>query len=267
MTQPAAASAFQSLEKAFRVLELLGERSPRGVSEIADELGLDKSGVSRLLEALAEMGCAKALERRGQYGIGPRVLALAGSYLRDERLALEAAPILRELALAGRASAHLAVWVDGQALIIGREPSPERIQIAARLGARLPLHASALGKVLLAAMPTDDLAAALDAPLQRFTDRTITGARALRAALAEVRERGYATEAEEEHPGVGCLAAPVRDAQGLCLAAMSLAGPVQGTPFRLDAAHARLVADAAAELGRRVGTAAAPRSPQEPSHA
>jgi DNA-binding IclR family transcriptional regulator len=91
-------------------------------------------------------------------------------------------------------------------------------------------------------------------PLKRFTDRTITDARKLRKILDEIRRRGHSFESEEEHLGVGCIGAPVVDARGRWIAAMSIAGPLKGTTFRLDAGHVRLVAEKAAELSRLVGS-------------
>ena len=248
----AEASPYLSIQKAFGILELLAARSPRGVTEISDELGLEKSSVSRLLKSLAELGYATQSSRRGQYQVSARVLVLAQQYLAGDRLAREAQPILRELALRARASAHVALLLDGDLVIVAKEPSPERIQVATRVGGRTPLHASALGKILLCALPDRDRAAFLSRPLARFTDKTISDPRKLRKALDEVRRLGRAFESEEEHPGVGCIGAPVSDASGRWIAAMSIAGPVHGTPFKLDSAHLKLVVEKAAELSRRL---------------
>jgi DNA-binding IclR family transcriptional regulator len=244
-------SPYLSIQKAFRILELLAARSPRGVTEIAEELGLEKSSVSRLLKGLADLGYAQPDVRRGQYHGSPRVLLLAQHYLEGDPLVREAQPILRELATSARASAHVAVLVEDDLVIIAKEGSPERIQVATRVGGRTPLHASAMGKILLAGLSERELAPHLSQPLARYTDRTIIDPRKLRKALAEIRSRGYAFESEEEHPGVGCIGAPVRDPEGRWTAAMSIAGPLHGTPFRLDPAHLKLVTRAAEELSRR----------------
>lgn len=249
------ASPYLSIRKAFRILELLAESSPRGVTEIAHGLGLEKSSVSRLLKGLAEIGYAAPDARRGQYHASPRVLLLAQRYLEADPLVREAQPVLRRLAQDARASAHVAVLVEGDLVIVAKEPSPERIQVHTRVGGHTPLHASAMGKVLLAGLPEKELGPFLARTLERFTDRTITDPRKLRKALREVRTRGYALESEEEHPGVGCIGAPVRDAEGRWIAAMSVAGPLQGTPYRMDGPRLKLVTAAAEELSRRAGGA------------
>src|SRR5271166_1880359 len=219
---------FLSIEKAFRILEILSAHSPLGVTEIAAELGLKKSSVSRLLKALAELGYAEVTAQRGQYRMGPRILGLAKAYLEDDRLVKEAQPILHELALSLRASAHLAVLAGGDIVIVAKEPSPEHIQVTTRVGGRTPLHASALGKVLLADLPEKKRAALLGDTLTRYTERTITDPRKLDEVLDEIREQGFAVELEEEHAGVGCIGAPVRSALGRWIAAISVAGPLHG---------------------------------------
>ena len=246
------ANPYLSIEKAFRILEILSAHSPQGVTEIAVELGLKKSSVSRLLKALAELGYAEATPQRGQYRIGPRILVLARGYLEDDRLVREAQVILRELALALRASAHLAVLAGGNLVIVAKEPSPEHIQVTTRVGGRTPLHASALGKILLADIPQKKCATLLGGTLTRYTDKTITNTRQLQKLLDQIREQGFAIELEEEHVGVGCIGAPVRDALGRWIAAVSVAGPLYGTPFKIDPAAQRLVMDKAEELSRRI---------------
>lgn len=247
------AAPYRSLEKALGILELLAERSPRGVSEVADAVGLDKSSVSRLLKALSGWGYAALSGGRGRYQVGPRVLALGALYLQADRLVAEAQPALRDLAAGTRASAHLAVAVGNQMLIVAKEPSPERIQVDSRVGGRIAPHASALGKVLLAGLPETERAAFLQSPLPRFTGRTIIDRRRLERALDAVRRRGYALESGEEHGGVGCIGAPVRDGPGRWVAAISVSGPLRGTPFALDRRRVALVVAAAAGLSRRMG--------------
>lgn len=246
------ASPYLSIQKAFRILEILSARMPQGVTEIAETLELEKSSVSRLLKSMLELGYVTTAARRGQYQVSPRILVLAQQYLDSDRLILEARSILRELALEARATAHLGIVIEGQTLVVAKEPSPELIQVATRVGARIAPHASALGKALLAGLPEDRLEPFLAAPLPRFTDKTVVDRRQFVRALDEVRRKGYSLESEEEHPGVGCIGAPVRDASGRWVAAISAAGPLGGTPFRLDQAHVKMVLAKAEQLSERL---------------
>jgi len=253
-TGPRAAPAnpYGSIQKAFRIVELLAERSPLGVTEIARELVLEKSSVSRLLKNLCKMGYARQDTERGKYILSPRILMLAHHYQSGNRLVKEVQPILQTLARAARASAHLGILVDSHLMIVVKEPSPEVIQVTSETGGHMPLHASALGKVILAGQTEDVCTRLLKTPLKRYTKNTITDLKSLRRALQEVRQQGYALEIEEEHLGVGCIAAPVRDTAGQWVAAVSVAGPVQGTPFKLDARCRQLVVQKADELSHRI---------------
>lgn len=243
---------YESLRRALEVLELLATRSPRGVTEVAAALGMQKSGASRLLKALAGWGYVAPDLRRGQYQSGPRVIALAEQHVHGDPLLRAAPPVMRELAAASRASVHLALVAGDRMLVVSKEPSPEQIQVASRVGGQVTPHASAMGKVLLAGLSEKDRAPFLRGPLVRFTDRTIVQPGRLAKVLQEVRRRGFALESGEEHPGVGCIGAPILGRAGRWIAALSVAGPLAGTPFRLDARHRELVRKAAAEITRRL---------------
>src|SRR5262245_46289673 len=138
---PLQSNPYLSIQKAFRILEHLAERSPQGVTEIAAALGLEKSSVSRLLKGLADLGYLTPSARRGQYEVSPRVLVLAQRYLEGDRLIQEAQPVLRDLARQARATAHLGRMVEGQTLVVAKESSPELIQVATQVGGRITPHA------------------------------------------------------------------------------------------------------------------------------
>lgn len=249
----ARSTPYLSIRKAFRIIELLAAHSPLRVTEISQQLDLEKSSVSRLLKNLCALGYAVQNADRGQYQLSPRILVLAQRYQEGDRLVREAQPVLRELAGAVHASAHLGILVGRDLIVVAKEPSPGRIQVTTRVGGQMTLHASALGKVILAGQPEDRLESLLAHPLTKYTKHTITDMTRLRKALQEIRQTGYAIEVEEEDLGVGCIAAPVWDASGRWIAAISVAGPIQGTPYRIDAAHWQIVMEKANELSHRIG--------------
>jgi DNA-binding IclR family transcriptional regulator len=253
---------YLSLQKAFRILEFLAEAGSSNVSEVAEQLRLENSNASRLLKSLAELGYVSQPARRGQYQLGPRILMLAQGYREGDRLLKEAEPILAELAQSACATAHLGILVDKRAIVVAKVPSPERLQVASRVGGEIPLHASALGKILLASREDDDLAALLGKSPPAFTPHTITNLNALRKTIRQVRQQGYAFEAGEEHVGIGCIGAPVRDAANRWIAAISVAGPLQSTPFKLDQAHLALVLAKADALSNRLSSSVGPQSLQ-----
>jgi DNA-binding IclR family transcriptional regulator len=243
---------YESLRKAFEVLELLAAKSPRGVTEIAAALGIQKSGASRLLKALSGWGYVAQDLKRGQYASGPRVQALAEHAVHGDHLLRIAQPVMQALAQSTRATVHLGLVAGDRMLVAAKEPSPEQIQVQSRVGGAIVPHASALGKVLLAGMAEPERSAFLKPPLARFTERTIVEPRRLAKVLAEVRRRGFALEAGEEHPGVGCIGVPILGRAGRWVAGLSVSGPLSGTPFRIDARHRALAEKAGSEISRRL---------------
>lgn len=247
---------YESLRKAFEVLELLAVQSPRGVTEIAAELGMQKSGASRLLAALSRWGYVVQDLRRGQYRSGPRVMSLAEHFVQDDHLLKIAQPVMRDLAQSTRASIHLGLVVADRMLVAAKEASPETIQVQSRVGGFIVPHASALGKVLLAGLAEKERAAFLRKPLSRFTEHTVVEPRRIERMIQEVRRRGYALESAEEHAGVGCIGVPIVGRADRWVAALSVSGPLSGTPFRLDARHRGLALRAGSEISRRLASPA-----------
>lgn len=243
---------YESLRKAFEVLELLAARSPQGVTEIAAALGIQKSGASRLLKALSGWGYVARDVQRGQYRSGPRVLSLAEHFVQDDHLLRIAQPVMRQLAQATRASIHLGLVVADRMLVAAKEASPETIQVQSRVGGFIVPHASALGKVLLASLGEKERAAFLRGPLSRFTEHTVVELRQIERMIQDVRRRGYALESGEEHLGVGCIGVPIVGRAERWVAALSVSGPLSGTPFRLDARHRGLALQAGSEISRRL---------------
>jgi len=101
-------------------------------------------------------------------------------------------------------------------------------------------------------MSEKDRAPFLKGPLAPFTDRTIVQPERLARVLRDVRRLGFALESGEEHPGVGCIGVPIRGRADRWIAALSVSGPLSGTPFRLDARHRDLARKAADEISRRL---------------
>jgi DNA-binding IclR family transcriptional regulator len=161
--------------------------------------------------------------------------------------------LLRGLADETQETVNLAVRAGSEAVNIEQiAPHGRRVLNIGWVGRRTPLHASSTGKMLLAFLPEADLDALLQEPLPPFTEHTITEPQALRADLALVRKRGYATGLEELEIGLNAVAAPVRDHTGRVIATFSVAGP----SYRLS--KQRIEEEVAArvmECGKRISSA------------
>lgn len=237
----------QSADRALAILAAFTESRPDiGVSELARELDMHKSTVSRLLATLEGRGLVRRVEDR--FVPGPELARLGSLAARGLALLPVAREPLARLAAGTGETVNLAVRRGDQVLNVHQVESAHFVALTDWTGRVTPLHASANGKALLA-FGTGPL----PAELSRQTVRTIVDPAELAAALARARRRGYATAAEELEAGLNSVAAPVFDASRSCIAAVSVAGPsyrvTQGRLPELGRACAASAAEISACLG------------------
>jgi DNA-binding IclR family transcriptional regulator len=236
----------QSADKALAILAVFDERRPDlGVSELAGELGMHKSTVSRLLGALERRGLVR---REGErFAPGPELARLGALAVRGLTLAGAARPPLELLAEETGETVNLAVRDGDRALNVLQVDAAHFVGVTDWTGRAAPLHASANGKVLLAFG---------DGPLgrlTRLTPKTIVDRAQLRAELERTRAAGFAVAVEELELGLHAVAAPVFDATGSCVAAVSVSGPAYRLTERRLPEVGRLCAAAAADVSARLG--------------
>jgi IclR family KDG regulon transcriptional repressor len=211
----------QSLARGLKILDLLGHaQDGLSVTEIAEELNVDKGSASRLVSTLERYGYVEKDELTRRCHLGPQVVSLSRSLLSRMPLREAAKPYLRQLMEQTGECAHLAVPAQGKVLYIDQVESPATLRVNAQVGTMNPLHCTALGKALLAFSDLD-----LPPKLDSFTPRTITDPDALRLVLDEVRRLGYAVDDEEFDLDVRCIAAPVFDYRGKVVGSIGISGP------------------------------------------
>ncbi len=194
--------------RALAVLDTFSSSSPRlSLTDIADRSGTPLSTVHRLLAELTAWG---ALVRRpdGRYEVGRKLWDLGLLAPVQLELRQVAAPFLLDVHTATRDTVHLAVRDGLSALYVERISGRESVPVVSQVGSRLPLHATGVGKVLLAAAP-DDVVERMLGALSRETRHTIAEAPRLRREIAEVRRKGFARTAEEMTLGAASVAVPV----------------------------------------------------------
>ncbi|QCU78901.1 IclR family transcriptional regulator [Citricoccus sp. SGAir0253] len=213
---------------AGRVLAILDTFNDRhdslSLSSIARRAGLTLPTAHRLVGELVEWG---ALHRQpdGEYAIGLKVLelgSLAGHRLRLRQLAH---PYLHGLHHATRTNVHLSVSLERDILYLESMLAPDGAKVESRFGGRWPMHATATGRVLLAAAPPEQLDRVLQQPLTAYSAATETDPGRLRQLLAEVRQRGVAVAYDQIATGVIALAAPVTGPHGQAVAAIGITAP------------------------------------------
>jgi DNA-binding IclR family transcriptional regulator len=214
-------------EKTLSVLDALDGARSR-LADIAERAELPKSTVHRILRRLVERGYARA-QGDGVYVLGPRVLTMAGAMLGRLDVTALAGPVLRALHADVGHTVHFAMLSDDEAVYLEKLVDPGLpYQFASRVGGRIPLHCTAIGKALLAEMET---------PPEMDGE--------LRAELERVRERRFAIDDEENERNIRCVGAAVRDHTGAATHAISV-----------TALTVELSLDDAVALGPRVVAAA-----------
>ncbi|HEY7076450.1 MAG TPA: IclR family transcriptional regulator [Solirubrobacteraceae bacterium] len=216
----------QSIERAAAILRLLSGRRRLGVGELAGELGLPKGTVHGILRTLVLVGFVEQDADSGKYQLGAALLHMGSSYLDGNELRARALNWSDSLAARSTESVRIGTLHDRQVLVVHHVFRPDNSRQALEVGALLPAHATALGKVLLAHHAYVALELMADG-LHAFTPATITDPARLQEELAAVRERGWAADMEELVEGQTSIAAPIQDRNGLTVGAIGIFGPVQ----------------------------------------
>ncbi len=220
----------QTVTNALRLLEAFREAEELGVTELSRRLSLHKNNVFRLLATLEERGYVEQKAESDRYRLGLRCQDLGHSFARGSGLARHGRQMLETLVNATGESAHLAALLDLEVAHLDGEACDQPILSNLRKGQRLPLHCTALGKVLLASAGEEiwqeyDKRFAAKGELPRFSASTLVDRDKFFDHLKGVAGAGFALDLEECHPGMVCAAAPVLDASGRTVAALSVSAP------------------------------------------
>ena len=238
------------LLRAFALLEHVAAAGPLTLSEAARDSGLPKPTVHRMHAMLEDAG----LLLRGSDGRvspGPRLARFALDTLLNAAVRAPRHAILASLAEAVGETVNLTMLDGSEVVYLDRVEAAWPLRMTLAPGSRVPLHCTASGKLLLATQPAARrrrLIGALD--LARFTDRTLTDARALDAELARIRRRGYATDNEEYLAGLVCVAVPVVLASRRTAACVAVHAPVARMSLDAAIAHLPRLRDAAEAIAQ-----------------
>lgn len=244
--------------KALQVLLALGdEPTPLSLTEICHRVRMPKTTVFRYLQTLATTGFVRHDREQDVYHLGARLFELgrlAGQQMRIRDIAL---PMMTELRDRFNEAVNLGI-LDGEDVVyVEMVESRHALRMQATLGSRDPAYATALGKAMLAYM--DETARRRHLPA-RLTPRTVNTLRtraALLQALEQVRRDGYAVDEEENEDGARCIGAPIFEYPGRVTAAVSIAAPTARLHPEMVSKIAAAVKDAAAQISRQLGHAAA----------
>lgn len=254
-TAPAVVTAIRALDA---LTSLHGSATLDELTRVLDE---PRSSVHRILNTLVENELLQRPGQRGGYRMGPKVMTWGSTFLRAvnviDEFRVVASPIVARL----DETMQLAVldWPD--VVFVAHLDSQRPVRLATEVGRRLPAHATAAGKVLLAFSGTCTVDRYRDCEMRKLTARTVTSAEELERQLGRVRRRGWAEASEEASENLTCLAAPVHGHDGRVAAAMTICVPEPSLKVSYRKELARELLEACNELSRLIGADDPCRSP------
>jgi IclR family transcriptional regulator, acetate operon repressor len=239
-----------TVDKAVDVLLALhAAPAPQGVSALGRTLGLPRSSTHRLLATLARRGLVER-DPEGRYRPGITLVALGVGVLERDPLWRAARPLLEAEAQALGETVFLVAPRAGRLLVLDKVEGTGFLRAAPQVGAEVPVHATAVGKLFLAFAP-ERVGVAPGAALQRFTPQTLRSRRALAEAVAAARASGWAENRDEWVEGLYVVAAPIRVRDEM-RAALAVAAPTPRMRELGAATVARRTCAAALRIGTRL---------------
>ena len=217
----------KSLARALLLLDVLAQTPHEcSLGEVSRVAKLPPSTVHRLLHTLQQTGYVVQNQTTGSYALGDNLILLGRKAEQQRDVRRIARPCLEKLAQDTAETVNLTTVMENAVVQLDHVDSPNMLKVTWDPGQRFPIHASASGKVFLAFLPESEREHILKAvEFRSFTKRTIVDIKKSRSELSGIRERGYALDDAEREEGVRCVAAPIFDAKGTVIAAVSVSGP------------------------------------------
>lgn len=218
--------SIRAVERALDVLLCFSSRTPElSMTQIADQIGIHKSTVHRLLGTLERRRFVQRDPSTGAYRLGIRLLQMSYLTLEHNDLRRLAAPFMRRLCDKYQENVDISVLDETDVVFVNHMEGPQRVKVAATTGQRLPAFATASGRAILAYLPEDAVKRLLAQGMPHYTPYTPLTPAAVFEDLKLTREQGFACSIEEYEDGISAVAAPILDGSGHPLAATAIVGP------------------------------------------
>lgn len=245
----------QSVERALQILDLFNEQATElKITEISKQMGLSKSTLHSLLKTLQLHGYIDQNPENGKYRLGMKLVERGHFVVGTMDIRQKAKSWLTTLSQETGQTTHLGILDGNEGVYIEKIEGKQAAIAYSRIGRRLPVHATAIGKVLLAWLSEEECAAVLEGYVyQGFTSSTLTSRASLLAALQETRSNGYSMDNEENEPGVRCIAVPVWNHESRVIAALSLSTLTSRVNDDSLATYRQMLIDAGLGLSKTLG--------------
>ena len=247
----------QSVDRALLIIETLAEDDEGyRLTDLAVRTGLSPSTVHRLLTTLEKRRFVQFDRGESMWHVGAQSFAVGSTFVRRRNFVTQALPYLRKLRDQTRETANLAVVDDGAMVVLTRVESREIMRSVTKVGGRVPMVASGLGKALLSTYSEEDVFAIIQREgMPRLTSKSIVRAGELCKSLHDIRRQGYSVDDEEALMGLRCVSAVVYDDCSEPLAAISVSGKASRVPNDRLPVLGKLVQEVAAELTKALSGA------------
>ncbi len=231
-----AQNRIQSLDRALNVLDCLTEKPGMTLSEIAEKLEQAPATIYRVLSTYENRNIVEMNPNSQEWFIGSESFRLGSAFLRRSGVVERARPYMRDLMEETGETANLGTQVQGDVMFLSQVETHANIRAFFPPGTKSPLHASGIGKALLAhAEPAKIETYLKQKELQSFTSKTFSDPVALHQELLKVKAQGFAFDDEEKSTGMRCIAAPIFNFYGEAVAGISISGPSIRLPLeRID---------------------------------
>jgi IclR family acetate operon transcriptional repressor len=254
-TKPARTGGVQSVERAMAILEVLGQDEEGcRLTEVAQRTGLSTSTVHRLLTTLERQKFVQFDQSDSMWHVGRTAFTVGSTFVRQRNFVAPALPYLRRLRDLTRETANLGVIDDGEVVVLSQVESREIMRAITRVGGRVPMVSSGMGKAILATYAPADVDAIVSSHgMRKVTATSLTRGEDLQRQLTSVRAAGYAVDDEEFVPGLRCVASVVYNQHGEALCAISVSGLAQRIGAERLPVLGKLLAETARELTLALG--------------
>src|ERR1700756_411727 len=249
-----------AVERALAMLEAVAHE-PEGLSnaDISRKLQIPKSSASYILRTLETQGYLNRDENSGKYRVGLKILSLSRGALSGIDVREVALPIMRHLVEKTSLTCHLAILDGPEAVYIEKVEPPGFIRMDTWVGRRMRVHATSVGKALVAHIPENRLEKIIgERAMEKRTAKTITTLPRLLKSLEKVREQGYAVDDEENNMGARCLGAPIFNQHGVIEASLGL----RSTIHEVNAQTMPRILEALKDAARHISMQLGYRAPQ-----